>query len=174
MHLEAIRVRGLMSHEIRVVECARSSAEQDLNAVSSQGWQLVSCWAENETLVGVFQRALAREAQVRQYAPPQERPSAGSGQEVVLGDLTLVDVLGACLAKPPSKPDFPYGVSVSALAKSHGVEAEDMLGTLRGLGLKSKDDDPKRYSMTFDGHSLWLNQATNGGWFVNAKAFKKS
>ena len=161
-----------MSYKIRVVECARSNAERDLNASGSQGWQLVSCWAEKEKLVAVFQRpsdASPRNAVEKITQPiPVEIPPDEEDEEGV----TLEDVLEACLAKPPSKPDFPHGVSVSALAKAHSTDAEALLAVLRALGLKSKDDDAKRYSTSFEGYSLWLNQAANGGWFINAKAFK--
>jgi hypothetical protein len=160
-----------MSYEIRVLECPRSNAERDLNVLGEQGWQLVTCWTEKEKWVAVFQRpsATAPHKTVEKKSPPIPAAIPPEADEV---EVTLDSVLEACLAKPPSKPDFPHGVSVSALAKAHGTDADSLLASLRVLGLKSKDDDSKRYSTSFEGHSLWLNQANNGAWFVNAKAFK--
>lgn len=166
-----------MTYEIKVLECSRKDAESKLKSLAAQGWQLVSCWPENDKLVAVFQRAGAAQAATPTQGPQPtsvHAPAPLPATPAEPAPLTLETVRDACIAMPTvtdpkTGGTFHEGLSVAKFAKEHGMTKDAMLEALRGLGLNSKQNEADKKYVTFVGdHSLWLKQAgKHGAWYVN-------
>ncbi len=166
-----------MKYEIKILECRREVAEAEFNLFAADGWSLSSCWPSpsGTNLVGVFQRqriVQAHEGEPRDLVGSSHRPPRPSAPQKENEGLTLDEVLAACLEHPPAQEGFSFGVSVNSIAKQHHLSQDEALDLLRALGLKSKEDEPEKYSIPYEGHAIWLKHSAKGGWFVNARPMK--
>lgn len=153
-----------MKYDIQVIECERAAAELTFNNHAHQGWQLVSCWPEEDKIVGVFQRPLSDDAE--KPTPPIAIPDiAASKRPAIVSPTaslpTLDEIVALTVAAPVRRGTSCHVLPVGTLATSSSQTEEDLLAALRALGLTTTH-------IAHRGHRIWLYKGKST-WFINAE-----